>query len=668
MFRPSIPCLLLLLLIDTACSQDTNVLLPAELPDSGLLRSWLRDRVHQSFDERQQRFEQLTTAEAIRDYQLEKREQFLESLGKFPERTPLNARTVETFSCDGYKIEKVIYESQPGFFVPALVYLPETAGPHPGVLLLCGHTENGKAGATYQLACMLLAKHGFVVLCPDPIGQGERKQILDADGPGSTSEHMICGVAPILLGRGLGSYMIWDAIRAIDYLASRDDVDAERLGCTGNSGGGNRTSYLMAIDDRIRCAAPGCFITTTRRKNDSPGPGDAEQNTFARISLGIEHADYLIMRAPLPTLINSATHDFVPIAGAWETFREAKRIYTMLGHSDRVDLVEANDKHGFSSPLRIATTQFMLRWLAHSDRPVIEEESAIHSDQRLQCTPTGQVQTMPGARSIFELNMADGEKLAAERLNIHPQSDHERRAKIRELCHVLPVENLAAEIRGRQEHEGYTVEKILLSASDIFPTPALWISPENPTELCLFVSEDGKQSALDSERIEPLLKNGTAVLAVDLCGVGETQMKPWRYGSVAGVLGPNSAEYFVAYMLGKSFVGMRAEQILASAQYLQERFPTLGNARLVADGELTVPVLHAAALEPDRIGKVDLSGGLANWQHVLQTPITHRQLENTVHGALQYYDLDDLRTMIGSARLTETNLHGANGLPLTERH
>ena len=99
------------------------------------------------------------------------------------------------------------------------------------------------------------------------------------------------------------------------------------------------TSYLMALDDRIVAAAPSCFLTTTRRKNDNPGPGDAEQNIFGQISYGMDHPDYVLMRAPKPTLICAATRDFVPIEGTWETFRQAKRIYARLGFSERIGLV-----------------------------------------------------------------------------------------------------------------------------------------------------------------------------------------------------------------------------------------------------------------------------------------------------------------------------------------
>ena len=114
------------------------------------------------------------------------------------------------------------------------------------------------------------------------------------------------------------------------------------------------TSYLMAYDERIARRRAGCFMTTHRRKNESPGPGDAEQNLFAQIREGFDHPDFILARAPKPTLILAATQDFVPIEGTWEAFRQAKRAYTQLGYPERVALIETNAKHGFSRRLRKA--------------------------------------------------------------------------------------------------------------------------------------------------------------------------------------------------------------------------------------------------------------------------------------------------------------------------
>src|SRR5207253_2466230 len=228
-------------------------------------------------------------------------------------------------------------------------YLPTGKGPFPAVLMPMGHSSNGKADANQQRAAILLAKNGIASLVYDPIGQGERIQLLDKLGnpaiKGSTSEHTMVGVGALLVGRSTASYRIWDGIRSLDYLASRPEIDAKKIGCTGNSGGGTLTAYLMALDDRIVAAAPSCYITSLERLFATIGPQDAEQNITGQVAFGMEHADYLALHAPRPTLICAASRDFFDIQGTWTTFRETKRIYGLLGHGERVDLVESESGH-----------------------------------------------------------------------------------------------------------------------------------------------------------------------------------------------------------------------------------------------------------------------------------------------------------------------------------
>jgi hypothetical protein len=107
------------------------------------------------------------------------------------------------------------------------------------------------------------------------------------------------------------------------------------------------SSYLMALDDRVACAAPSCYLTSFRRLIDTMGPQDAEQNIHGQLAFGMDHADYLMMRAPKPTLILASTQDFFDITGTWDTFRQAKRFYTRLGFAERVELVETDASHGY---------------------------------------------------------------------------------------------------------------------------------------------------------------------------------------------------------------------------------------------------------------------------------------------------------------------------------
>ena len=215
-----------------------------------------------------------------RDHQKRMREEFLKAIGGLPERTPLNPQVVGCISRRGYRVEKIIFESQPKHYVTALMFLPDPQRfkpPYPGVLVPCGHvTVLSKAHPEYQSMGALLALAGMAALVFDPIDQGERMQLLDAKGEAIFPEkggHTMIGLGCIPLGRNTARFEIWDGMRAIDYLQSRPEVDPQRIGCTGNSGGGTQTSYLMALDDRIRAAAPSCCLVGLPRLLETAGAG-----------------------------------------------------------------------------------------------------------------------------------------------------------------------------------------------------------------------------------------------------------------------------------------------------------------------------------------------------------------------------------------------------------
>ena len=200
----------------------------------------------------------------------EVRKKIAACFGPFPERTPLNPRVTGTVERDAYTIEKVIFESRPGFLVTANLYVPKGKKPPlPGVVGSCGHSTGGKAEPAYQSFAQGLARMGYVVLIFDPIGQGERLQyghVEKEHRPGvGVGEHLLAGNQQFLVGEFFGSWRAWDGIRALDYLLTRPEVDPKLVGITGNSGGGTMTTWLCGLDRRWAMAAPGCFVTTFRR-------------------------------------------------------------------------------------------------------------------------------------------------------------------------------------------------------------------------------------------------------------------------------------------------------------------------------------------------------------------------------------------------------------------
>ncbi|MFO7976943.1 MAG: acetylxylan esterase, partial [Candidatus Hydrogenedentota bacterium] len=557
--------------------------------------------------------------------------------------------TVETLKRDGYRIEKIMFESRPGFYVTGLLHLPDTPGPYPGVLVPCGHSANGKAAEAYQTGSILMAKHGIAAFCFDPFGQGERYQILTDEGKpkhGTTTQHTLAGTGCILLGLNAATYEIWDGMRAIDYLQSREDIDPKRIGCAGNSGGGTQTAYFMALDERIQSAAPSCYITSLRRLTDTIGPQDAEQNIHGQIARGMDHADYLIMRAPKPTLICCATHDFFDIEGTWDSFRQAKRIYTRLGFAERVGLVETDEKHGWTVNLRVGNARWMRRWLMDIDEPITEGECTVLSDQEALCTEKGQVLLMAGARSVFDINAEYEAELAENRKTIWAGDNAAALAKVRKIADIRSFEQVpkcTVETTDALERNGYRIEKQIFNPSDGIVVPALRFVPAQADgTVCLYVHGEGKQAeAAPGGAIERLVKQGATVVAVDLPGLGETTSAKDPKGGFSRQFTPNWKEFFLAYQLDKSLLGMRAETVIMLARELG------GNVQVMGIGEAGLPVLHAAALEPQLFASVRLEHSLETWTSVVTTKENKLQMANCVHAALRTYDLPDLVASLG---------------------
>ncbi|MBI5393721.1 MAG: acetylxylan esterase, partial [Verrucomicrobia bacterium] len=506
------------------------------------------------------------------------------------------------------------------------------------------------------------------------IGQGERAQVLKPDGKaalGSTTEHTLVGIGSILVGRNVATYRIWDGMRAMDYLQSRKEIDPKRIGCTGNSGGGTLTSYLMALDDRIVAAAPSCYLTSFRKLLERQGGQDGEQNIFGQIAFGMEHGDYVIMRAPKPTLMCVATRDMFDIAGSWDSFREAKRIYARLGFANHVDLVEADEPHGFTTHLRVGAVRWMRRWLLGMDDDIIEPDFPIRKDPEIQCSEKGQVMLMPGERSVFDLNAEAEKKLAAERQELWsktPKSD--ALTKVRETAGVRPLGKLRAakhRAAGSVERQGCRIEKLVLEPEPGILLPALAFVPPKPDGgAYLYLHGQGKQAdAAPGGPIEQLVTQGHLVLAVDLRGLGETEEKAKKWYS--GSFGPVAGDFYHSYLLGRSLVGMWTEDALVCARFLAG-YDTKGAPRkihLVGVGAAGVPALHAAALEPGAFASLTLRRTLASWVSVLREPAAKDQLITTVHGALKVYDLPDLVASFGKGKVAIEEPVNADGSVVT---
>src|SRR6267378_2359406 len=453
------------------------------------LPSYLNNIGFRMLAERKAQMERLSTIEDVnkrRDYL---RQRMLDDLGGFPERTSLNPRVVGVLERPKYRIEKVIFESQPQFYVTANLYLPKTGHPpYPAILFPLGHERGGKTNPTWQQMLGSLATKGYVALTWDHVAR----------------------------------YTIWDGMRALDYLLSRKEVDATRVGLTGNSGGGTHTAYIAALDDRIQVAAPSCYITSWNLMLRTLGPQDGEQVFPLWLQDGVDYPDYLYAFAPKPYLVLSAIRDFFPIAGARETFSEAAKVYEAIGAKDKVGMFEADDGHGYNKGRRLAAYEWFARWLNGTEDKTPEPEIEMSTPEELRATPTGQVATSLGGESVFTLNLKRLEQAKASRLT--RPDDVVRKA--RELAHYEPASApLKQNPYGTLSRSGYHIEKLIYESEPGIVIPSLLYVPEagaGKKAALLMITGDGKADS--ASQAEQFVKAGVIVLSIDARGCGETRV------------------------------------------------------------------------------------------------------------------------------------------------
>jgi cephalosporin-C deacetylase-like acetyl esterase len=284
----------------------------------------------------------ITTRAQAEARQRQVREKILSLIGGLPEKTPLNAKVLGTTQAEGFRIEKILYQSQPNFPVTALLYLPDpkpnsstkSQQKLPAIVIAPGHGFTGKA-TDYTFASTF-ARNGFAVLSYDPIGQGERLQYPDPADPSktllkaATGEHGEAGLQPTLIGDALAHTFAWDGIRAVDYLQSRSEIDTNRIGAFGCSGGGTMTALLGALDTRVHAIAVACYLTSFDTLLSALGPQDAEQSTPNFIASGLDFPDWVEVAAPRPYAIISTAQDMFPYAGALATATESRRFYALF--------------------------------------------------------------------------------------------------------------------------------------------------------------------------------------------------------------------------------------------------------------------------------------------------------------------------------------------------
>ena len=600
-------------------------------------RGWLRLRSREEYDA----------------YRKAMHAKMIEAIGGFPERTPLNARTVSTIRREGYVIEKVMFESMPGLIVSANLFIPnrhEFKPPYAAVVMSCGHAgKDGKDSATYQRACVHIANRGMVAFMFDPYEQGERRQFAEV---GCTQAHNLIGLKAMLLGWSMPMLRLWDGIRAVDYVETRGEVDRERIGYMGQSGGGTMSALMTAADWRLKATAPSCYLTSLGYLCKFMGPQDAEQNIFGQLKFGLNHTGYVLL-PDTKVCVTGRFSDMFPWGGAAQLNRTVGDVAAMLGETGNYGLNFAPGPHGWTESTMAASADWMAAWLKGEksllplDMPKYRAMDLGYSTATVDCgIPFGESRVTPeycttkveGSRDIHAILR---DRFAAFRAKRVRRTADETAALVKSLAVIREPADVTVRTVASVVTNGTAVSRIAFMYPDGLALPAVLFESEKADAAkppVLMVGAKGR-GAFTNE-VQECISRGERVMVADVTGAGEIGKGLHVFYGCADT--PEEGTAVMLYLLGESLVGRRASDILLLAGWLKRKSGIA--PRVCAKGSVAIAAAHAFAADRSLVAGVEVSDAPPSWSEIIETPgapIPNRYAW-CVNGALIHYDWTDL--------------------------
>jgi cephalosporin-C deacetylase-like acetyl esterase len=659
---------------------------------SPMLPDYIRKRVSELMRMREKEAANIITKAQWTEHRDNIRRLLLKSFGLYPmpDRTPLNAKDIGTINQDGFRIKKVLFEPRPECIATAHIYLPmKFSKPLPAILFAVGHwIENGKMEPDLQKACIGLVKQGFVVLIYDPLEQGERR--LNWRCHNHLEAHLV--------GLSQAGLLVWESIRAIDLLQSLQEVDPQRIGMTGASGGGHNTMYVSAIDERIRASVPVCYVNAfenllgAMRGYNWVGGQDL-CNQVPHVLSYADMGDICALIAPRPLRIINATHDpMFPTEGACRAKDRAKALYKLLGVSDRIDLTLIESGHGYFQEMREAAYGWFKKWLLdEGDGSPIPETPIVESRPRYEihyitatanpnqpkpiaepdmspelfCFPSDQPQSSWTAITKEVRRVATGLPLVRTSVTSLADWSDEREKLSKSLCKVLGplpeqrayTPNIVNQFRFGKVH----VECIRYESEPGIVISAMLYLTENWQDfqpVVIYVNDLGKRMSLFDGTVQNLHDAGYAVFTLDLRGTGEMASTEFE----------NASDSF---MLDRDLFSQRLWDLLRGVDYL-ESYSVIGcqldkhHISCLGQGIAGLLALYAGAID-QRITAVGCLNAPVSYKEMI-AEIALYPASAYVFDVLNHFDIEHVAAMVAPRPLYIGNPLDRNTKSVTQQN
>ncbi len=510
----------------------------------------------------------------------------------FQKRPPVKAELVSKYEFENYRIENYIFESYPGWYVNASVYLPKEDGVYPGVVCATGHSS--KKFSNYTSSAQLIAQSGYIAVSFDPPGMQGEHHPGDEDG----NNHFEDGVRGYLSGFWSQTFFVLDAIRCMDYLETRDDVNQNcGFAMTGISGGGTTTFHTNILDDRLTCIAPVCCVS------DEVGLTLIDRYTFccegkghANWKNGIKFSTMLALSSPVPMLLCSGKNDEVlDYRLAEKTIRNTKKIYALYGSEEANIYVDPNSGHAYSVTMVNEVVGFFDKYLKNIIRPkdfyhYTKEDIEFPSPEQLKCGAIDK-------SSMYTANL-DMFRNAVKRTLPTPKK----------MATYLDVDKNVLPRKIEKVFEStliwvHTLTGIKFSINDSIDVPGLLLKRDENSSDEIILYADDKDKWINMENDGFLAKRSaflkrevqeveSTVLSVDITGIGELSMEAGYY-DLASWSSSERLFSYLAIVMGSSITAQRTMEILSILNYLKESCE-YKNIKFAGKGFASIPDLYAS--------------------------------------------------------------------------
>ena len=552
----------------------------------------------------------------------ELRKNLLAAWGGFPETPcPLDPKNHGELKRDGYRVEKVSFQTRPGVWMTANAYVPDAKGKRPAILQVHGHWRGAKQDPVVQSRCIGAAKLGFFVLCVDAFGAGER-----GVGTALGEYHGDMTAATLLpVGLPLSGLQVYENVRAVDYLRTRPEVDGDRIGITGASGGGNQTMYAGAFDERFKAVVPVCSVGTYQAYL---GAACCMCEVVPGALTFTEEAAVLSLVAPRALLVMSATKDAFQfsVGEAKKSLAAAAPVFQLLGKPKNVDHAIFESPHDYSKAMREAMYGWMtLHLKGEGDgSPIAEPEFKAENPEDLRCYP-GDARPKDWA-TIPKFAAAEGKKLLAAKPDDWPKNaDALRKALIEKALGGFPAVPPADPTVTPTGHGD--IRRVQFS-----PEPGVTlvsvVEPGKADVLVVVLNCEGGAQASSGEVAAEVRKAGWTLAGLGLRATGQ---QAWPTDKVGRAPDHTTAEW--GLWLGRPMLGQwvfDVRQFLDAIEKSSGKLPA--EIIVIGEGPAGLVALCAAATDK-RIAKAAAVGTLASF--VSDVPYVGQRLGVLAPGILR---------------------------------